>query len=422
MLDPAKQDPYAFRSERWSAELSEAPDLRIDVGGGIDPKGRKSKGTVLTIAILLVLTTLGLAAYRYILLSSVDYYIASPQPFAVSVRGPGVLDAFGVVSISSRIAGRLSGVAVDINQDVSMGDGLVTLEAADLTRQLEAALADARAAERALSEAEIGRDSANAALRNKQGVVERRRSLAKNNFASVADLQAVEADYLQALSEVERWTATIERARSQSLSAAALAGLARARLDEARISSPINGVVISRAHNPGDMVQAGETIMRIVELDSIIVAARFDESEMQWIDRGDIATIRFDSDPGRGFDGTVLRLHRQVDQETREFTADIRLTDLPSNWALGQRGTVDVRVSRSPIVLAVPSDLIARKDGRPGLWMEEHGRALWRQVGIGLMNSSFVQIKSGLQSGDTVLDPRGRFEYERVVLAGRRKT
>ena len=149
---------------------------------------------------------------------------------------------------------------MDINQNVSMGDmASLTLEVADPHNvSWEAALADTRAAERALSEAESGATPPLPHCRNKQASSEQ--PILLKTTSPVLPTQAVEADYLQALSEVERWTATIERGAFSKLVGGRIGWLARARLDESKISSPIGGVVISRAHNPGDMVQTGETI------------------------------------------------------------------------------------------------------------------------------------------------------------------
>ncbi|MFM9776334.1 hypothetical protein ACKI1Z_42355, partial [Streptomyces galilaeus] len=65
---------------------------------------------------------------------------------------------------------------------------------------------------------------------------------------------------------------------------------------------------------------------------------------MSLLDKDDYATIEFSSDARNAFAGKVLRLHKEVDRETREFTVDVELDSLPKNWALGQRAFVKLHV------------------------------------------------------------------------------
>lgn len=133
------------------------------------------------------------------------------------------------------------------------------------------------------------------------------------------------------------------------------------------------------------------------------MSARFDESVIARLEPGQIATIRFGGNGEALYRGTVRRIAREVDQETREFTVDIAPVRLPPNWALGQRATVVIDLGDVQDVLAVPAASIARRDGHAGVWVESDGRAVWRPVDLGRIGGAEVEVLSGLAAGDTIL-------------------
>jgi HlyD family secretion protein len=116
--------------------------------------------------------------------------------------------------------------------------------------------------------------------------------------------------------------------------------------------------------------------------------------------------------------GTVLRLHRQVDEETREFKVDVKLDEPPSTWALNGRATVVVYAATRTIVLS--ENLISRRGGRVGVWKLEDGRATWVPISLGYTASTSIQIVSGVAPGDVVLAPRHRYEWEPIHVREQR--
>ena len=62
----------------------------------------------------------------------------------------------------------------------------------------------------------------------------------------------------------------------------------------------------------------------------------------------------------------LARLAREADRETREFTVDVRVLELPKNWAVGQRAEVYIETARKGDVLVLPTGLVLWRDGKPG--------------------------------------------------------
>ncbi|MFG1343670.1 efflux RND transporter periplasmic adaptor subunit [Xanthobacter autotrophicus DSM 431] len=368
-----------------------------------------------TILMLALIVGGGAAFYWYILPRKAEAYEVRPRLMSLEINGPGLLDAINRVVITSRIQGFLKAIEVDRNDQVRKGQVLARLESVDLLNQLAAAEAEATAAARGIGEAESDRARVLAGYEKVKIELERRTTLARTNAISPAELTTAEANFRQAEADLARAEAGIDRAKAQLLAKQANVKVLEARLGEATISAPLDGVVISRERNPGDLLLPGANLMQVVELSTIIVSARFDESARASIKVGQPARIRFAADPSRLWTGRVLRLSRQVDQETREFTADITLDALPESWAMGQRANVAVEAQSPALAIGVPEILVTRRDGRPGVWLAEHGRAVWRPVALGYVSGNNIEVTRGLTAGDLVLAPAGRYPFEPVT-------
>lgn len=371
------------------------------------------------VVMLIALAAGGAGFWWYVLPTPVPYHEVRLRMMSLEINGPGLLDAINRVVVTSRIQGFLKSIEVDRNDTVKRGQVLARLESVDLQNQLAAARAEASAAERMVAEAQSDRARAQAMLDRTKIEFERRTTLVRLNAASQAELTTTEAAFKQAEADVSRTEAGIERARAQVLSQEANVKVLEARLGEATITSPLDGVVISRERNPGDLLLPGANLMQVVELSTIIISARFDESARATIKAGQPARITFAADPGRVWNGKVLRLSRQVDQETREFTADITLDSLPESWAMGQRANVAVEAQSPEQVIGIPEALVIRRDGRAGVWLAQRGRATWTPVTLGYISGSNVVVTRGLKAGDAVLAPTGRYAFQPVSLGTR---
>ena len=119
---------------------------------------------------------------------------------------------------------------------------------------------------------------------------------------------------------------------------------------------------------------------------------------------------------------TVLRIGRQVDTETREFSVDLHPEALPQNWALGQRAMTTIEIDTRKNVLAVPAGTIERRQGKPGVWIIDRGRAYWIAITLGESGGQFVEVTQGLEPGDIILnEPRDAYYGMRVAEGGAKR-
>jgi HlyD family secretion protein len=150
------------------------------------------------------------------------------------------------------------------------------------------------------------------------------------------------------------------------------------------------------------------------------ISSWVDETAMPQLAAGQAARVVFRSEPGKNYPGEVARLGRQADPETREFQADVRVKQLPTNWAVGQRAEVFIQAGRNENALVVPARAVQWRKGEAGIFVAEHGKARWRVVTLGLSGRDVVEVAQGINSGETVVTPhdstRTLAEGQRIAL------
>ena len=359
--------------------------------------------------------------YYYLFPHLVDGLHIVSAPVTLDIAGPGLLDARNKVTVTARIQGHIKSIRVDRNDPVKVGEVLAELDAEDVANQLIAARADAEAATQVVLEARADRDRANAIAAKAKSDLDRKRELAEKGTIAQADWIATEAVFRQTQAELAHAQTTIERTIAQAASEEAKVKVLQVRLSEAIIRSPLDGVVVDRNRNVGDLLSPGTPLMQLVDPTSIIISARFDKSAMGTIAPEQTATVHFASLPSVDFKGKVLRVIRQVDQETREFSVDITLDHLPAHWALGQRANVVIGASSSVPLIVIPQSFIARQNGRVGVWIFQNGRADWIPVTLGYPAGNEIQVVTGLHVDDIVLPPADRYFGEPIRSDGRSK-
>jgi HlyD family secretion protein len=364
---------------------------------------------------LLGAVALALLVYWYVVPVEVPHYDMKAQLAGREITGPGVLDANQKVIVAARIQAFLAEILVDRNAMVKKGELLARLDDKELRHQLAASLATKNAAEQAIQEAELELRRSDIALVRTKQAYERQLALIKNNTVTQAQFDQAKSDFNQAEAAQVKARVSIERAKAMAQSSAAEVQVLESRLAETKIRSPINGVVVARSRSMGDLLSPGIELMSVVDPESLRLFARFDESTIDSLKPGQLATTRFSSDPNQPHPGKVERIIRQVDQETREFTAEIALDILPPNWAVGQRGVVTVQAESPSPRLVVPQRLLTRRGGVLGVWVNSNGRAIWRQVAVGFPTGGNIEVTRGLSQGDAVLEPARRYAYQSVT-------
>jgi RND family efflux transporter MFP subunit len=326
-------------------------------------------------------------------------------PIVGEAMGTGTLEARVKTTIGPRIQERLAQVLADQGDRVEAGQLLARLDDAETQQQVAVAVAALEAARRTAERVAADVERSEAVLALARLDHQRTTGLLTTKAASQADVDKTAESLRIAQADLKRSHAAIAEAQSQVVVAEKTLLYRKEQLAFTEIRAPYDGLVIRRDHDPGDVLVPGASLMQIVSLDELWISAWMDETAIPALATGQAARIRFRSEPSRTYAGTVARLGREADRETREFLVDVRVEELPMNWAIGQRAEVLVEIGRQIDAVVLPQSFLVWRAGRPGVFVYQDGRARWRDVTLGLRGAQDVAVLQGLSAGERVVRP-----------------
>lgn len=321
------------------------------------------------------------------------------------VMGTGTLEARISTTISPKIAGRIIDVLADQGASVTEGTELVLLDDEELRQQVAIAEANVEAAEAAIARVEAEKNRALAIFEQSKLNYDRVESLVKQQATSQQDVdQAFEALSVAQASVAGAEAAIVEAQKQLTVTKRTLL-YQTARLQDTVVSAPFDGLVVKRHREAGDVAVPGSPILTLISTDELWISAWVDETQMSKLSKGQNAQVVFRSDADQSFSGQVARLGREADRETREFIVDVRVLELPENWAVGQRAETYINVGSRENVVVLPADLLTNHNGESGVFIAIEGHAVWRPLRLGFRQRGIVEVLDGINEGDVIVTP-----------------
>ena len=321
-----------------------------------------------------------------------------------STFGIGTVEARRSYAIGPTLASRVARVLVDQGDTVRAGQLLAELDPVDLVDRVasgqiaaERAASAIRAAEAQLAEAGSRAQLASASARRyaelrQKGFVSQEASDAKGHDANAAKA-AVDAASAQ--------LAVARRDRERALADVAGGGKLRA---QARLLSPVDGVISARLVEPGTTVVAGQAVVQLIDPASLWVKARIDQAQAGGVRVGQAAQIVLRSSANSAHPGQVQRVDWVSDAVTEERIVNVGFDARPKGLSVGELIEVTIRTAELSAVRSVPAAAVKRSERRDGVWQVASGRVVFRPVKLGITTlDGRSQILEGLQAGDEVV-------------------
>jgi RND family efflux transporter MFP subunit len=294
------------------------------------------------------------------------------------------------VDIKSKVSGEVSTVLVEEGERVAEGDLLYELLATDYEREVSLARV-------ALSRAKLERENA-----------ETERARREAALASRAISQA-EYDVAQRQAELAKISVSSAWIQLQS---------AEDRLAYTKVHSPIDGVVIRRNVERGEVVTAGMTAtvngepqLTIAQTDRLLLELDLNQIDVAKVAAGQSARILLDAYPGEEVVGTVTQIAaaghldntRGIDVFTVKVEVDASRTEV--DIKPGMTAEVRIEVGDYPDVVKLPAETVFEEDGKTYVWRivddAEGKRKEKVEVKIGRRSDREVEIISGLEAGES---------------------
>jgi len=265
----------------------------------------------------------------------------------VVISATGTLRATTTVAVGSQVSGQVKSVAVDFNDQVSKDQPIAMLDSAPFQTRLKQAQADLASARASVNEAK-------ATQRNAEADYARKSDLLARQLIARSDADLAMAAREQASARVASAQAAVQQRQ---------AGVDNAELDVAYtvIRSPVDGVILLRAVEPGQTVAASfqtPVLFQIAEdLAQMQIDLSIDEADVGQIKEGLPVSFTVDAFPDRQFAGEVkqVRLSATSNSNVVSYPVVVQVDNADQSLLPGMTASAEIVVSRRDGVLRVPN-------------------------------------------------------------------
>ena len=327
-----------------------------------------------------------------------------------SILASGTLAFKEQVQLRSEVIGKAIQVHVVEGDEVSVGDPLITLDPKSYQAQVDQADARVRMARIAIERQRL-------LISTLSERFERQKTMYAKKLVDQDSFQQIESEL--ELAKVD------QRSLAESLSQAQAALEQSAELlDKTKITSPINGVVIEVDTKVGETVIAGttnipgSTMMVIADPSETLTEVQVDEADIAQVrlqQKADVFTAAYPDTPLTGVVQSIATVARaQAGQQSLSFLVKI-LIDEQDELKIrpGMSVRADIYTESSDKTLAVPVQAVRydetideqsdNNNEQAFVFLLQNGKAVRKDVEVGMSSDSQQEIKSGLQEGQTVI-------------------
>jgi HlyD family secretion protein len=353
---------------------------------------------------------------------------AERSDIARSVVATGKVQPITKVEVKSKASGIVTRLDTDINAHVKQGQVLAQLDQIEILAQVAAQRAQLNAAEsnaRAAAAA-IAYDRVNAEapdLPMYKNTYDRARQMSTEGVVSRQSLDDAQQKYLfaantrdKAVAQITVDNSKLHQAQAQVAQAQASLKQLEEQLSYTTITSPMDGVVLSRDVELGDAVSSilvmGSTatlVMTIGDIQHVYVQGKVDESDIGKVYVGQAARIKVESFKDKTFLGQVTRIAPLGVEKDNVTTFEVRVSiDNPGEeLKANMTANAEILLEEHKNVLTVPEQaVIYDKDRNASVEVPDSKQKKGRRsvsIKAGISNGTKTEVLAGLTPGDTVI-------------------
>ena len=357
--------------------------------------------------VLLLVVLLAYVALRAGPLAPIEVTVEQVASKALqpALFGIGTVEARFTHKIGPTTAGRIKRVDVQVGDSVKAGGILGEMDPVDLDDKIagqEATVKRAQASVLAV-EAQVQEVAARKAFAQVQS--QRYALLLVSHSVSEEGASIKRQELEIANASFAAVQANLDASRQELLRARAdREGLLRQRMN-LRLISPIDGTVSRRDADAGTTVVAGQSVVEVIEPQSVWVNVRFDQQRSQGLTVPLPAKIVLRSRTGEPLEGRLVRVEPHADAVTEEVLAKVEIALRPGVMPpIGELAEVSVALPAQKLLPVVSNASLQRVDGRLGVWVMDNDQLKFVPVKTGISDlEGQVQILQGLTGGERVV-------------------
>ena len=353
------------------------------------------KNNIMTLTTLLLATAMWSGCEKK---SEFTYKTAEAvvQDITTSVTATGTIEPVTSVTVGTQVSGIVSKLYVDYNSIVKAGDVIAELDRTNLMSELSSAKASLNSAQ-----SELDYQKANH---------ERYKTLHEKGLISANEYEQVRLSFIKAQQTLTNHKENVKKAQTN--------------LGYATITSPIDGVVLSKAVEEGQTVASSfntPTLFTIAkDLTDMRVIANVDEADIGEVKEGQRVTFTVDAFPEDTFQGFVSQVRQEAAAESNVVTYEVVISAPNEDLKLkpGLTANVNIFTLEMKDILTIPNkalrftpneamlsegETIQNAEGKTKVWVKEGSVLKAIPVKTGLTNGTLTQVFEGLASGTEII-------------------
>ncbi len=332
-------------------------------------------------------------------------YITKPvtqETITQYVEASGTIKPINTITVGTQVSGTVAKIYADYNSVVKKGDLLAELDPSLFQSNVDQSTAKLNNAKATLSKA-------TSTLNYKKNNYQRYKNLYAKNYVSKDEVELAYSNYQQALAEVSAANAEVSAAQatlSNNLT----------NLGYSKITSPVDGTVISRAVDVGQTVAASfntPTLFEVAkDLTQMQIETSVSEADIGKIKVGQVAKYTLDGYQDKSFEGKVtqVRLASTTTNNVVTYTVIISVDNSEGFVIPGMTANVSIITSDVKEALCVPNQALkftpadnTKKYEKQGVWIQTRTGLERMDVELGVFDDNKTQIISkDIKVGDKV--------------------
>lgn len=325
-----------------------------------------------------------------------DTAAVAPANIMNSITAAGTIEPVTSVTVGTQVSGIVSKLFVDYNSVVKKGQVIAELDKTNLMSQLNTAKTQL-----ATAQSQLNYQTAN---------YKRYKTLFEKGLVAADDFDNAKLSYTQAKEQVASAKEEVQRAQTN--------------LGYATITSPIDGVVLSKSVEEGQTVAASfstpELFTIAQDLTNMQVVADVDEADIGDVKEGERVTFTVDAYPDDTFEGEVKQVRQEATTTNNVVTYEVVISAPNADLKLkpGLTANVTIYTAERKGVLSVPSKalrftpqketvgkmkIVDAANAKNKVWTIEGNSIVAHKVNIGMTDGTNTQIVGGIAEGTKVV-------------------
>lgn len=325
-----------------------------------------------------------------------DTAAVAPANIMNSITATGTIEPVTSVTVGTQVSGIVSKLFVDYNSVVKKGQVIAELDKTNLMSQLNTAKTQL-----ATAQSQLNYQTAN---------YKRYKTLFEKGLVAADDFDNAKLSYTQAKEQVVSAKEEVQRAQTN--------------LGYATITSPIDGVVLSKSVEEGQTVAASfstpELFTIAQDLTNMQVVANVDEADIGDVKEGERVSFTVDAYPDDTFEGEVKQVRQEATTSNNVVTYEVVISAPNADLKLkpGLTANVTIYTAERKGVLSVPSKalrftpqketvgkmkIVDATNAKNKVWTIEGNSIVAHKVNIGMTDGTNTQIVGGIAEGTKVV-------------------